>query len=191
MRWARSIALVALIAAGAVAVPEERSHVSLVPWKVVSPDEAVDAPLILFWVPSSRDELRRSPLLTSDELTRYSSRCVAMRVVRSDDAARLQRLNIESDLPVVVLTDRDGRVLGTVESEHGALTVGDVEELVQDELDARVTEAEMRLDEAHRHAENGDDEIAQALYRAVWAERCMCPRQGKAAQRALKRMEKR
>src|SRR5687768_9771012 len=85
MRWARSIAMVALFAAGVDALPDGQRHVSLVPWKVLERGEAVDAPLVLFWIPSSAGEMRRSPLLTSDELTRYSARCVAMRVVRFDD----------------------------------------------------------------------------------------------------------
>jgi hypothetical protein len=113
-----------------------------------------------------------------------------MRVVRSDDGARLSRLHVEQDLPVAVLADREGRILGAATSEHGMLAVADVEELVRAELDARTVEAEMQLDEAQRHAEEGDDETALTLYRAVWEARCLCPRQAKAAQRAIKRMEK-
>jgi hypothetical protein len=190
MRWVRSIGLVALIAAGGNVLPEEEGHFSLVPWNVLEPGQTVDAPLVLFWIPSSAEELRRSPLLTSDDLTFYSSRCVAMRVVRSDDGARLSRLHVEQDLPVAVLADREGRILGAATSEHGMLAVADVEELVRAELDARTVEAEMQLDEAQRHAEEGDDETALTLYRAVWEARCLCPRQAKAAQRAIKRMEK-
>ena len=190
MRWVRSIGLVALFAAGVNVLPEEEDHLSLVPWNVVEPGQTVDAPLVLFWIPSSGEELRRSPLLTSDDLTFYSSRCVAMRVVRADDEARLARLNIEHELPVAVLADREGRILGAATSEKGILPLADVEELVGAELDARTTGAEMQLDQAQRHAEEGDDETALALYRAVWNERCLFPRQAKAAQRAIKKMEK-
>jgi hypothetical protein len=188
MRWARCIAFIAVMAAGVTVLPGEERHVSLVPWKVIEPGETVDAPLVLFWVPSSGDELRRSPLLTSDELTLYSSRCVAMRVVRVDDGARLAKLQIEAELPVAVLADRAGHVVATVEAERGVLSVGDVEELVREELETRTANAETLLDEARRRADDGDLESAQELYREVWDARCLCPRQGKVAQKALRKL---
>ncbi|HUQ81732.1 MAG TPA: hypothetical protein VM076_11360 [Gemmatimonadaceae bacterium] len=182
MRWARSIALVALIAAAAEALPEE-GRVSLVPWKVVAPGDAVDAPLVLYWIPATRDELRHSPLLTSDDLTLYSSRCVAMRVVRADDVERLAKLDVR-ERPAVVLVDGEERIIGVAES------LLDVEELVRQELDARAEAANLRLDRARRYDEEGDEDGALALYRSVWEERCMCPRQAKAAQRAMKKIAK-
>jgi hypothetical protein len=181
MRWARCIAFIAVVAAGVTVL-------SLVPWKVIEPGETVDAPLVLFWVPSSGDELRRSPLLTSDELTLYSSRCVAMRVVRVDDGARLAKLQIEAELPVAVLADRAGHVVATVEAERGVLSVGEVEELVREELETRTANAETLLDEARRRADDGELESAQELYREVWDARCLCPRQGKVAQKALRKL---
>jgi hypothetical protein len=186
MRWARSIALVALIAAAAETLPEER-RVSLVPWKVVAPGDVVDAPLVLYWIPAARDELRHSPLLTSDDLMLFSSRCVAMRVVRSDDLERLATLEV-SERPAVVLTDRHERTISVVESDGGALPLLDVEEVVRQELDARAEAANLRLDRARRHDQEGDEDAALALYRSVWEERCTCPRQAKAAQRAMKKI---
>jgi hypothetical protein len=186
MRRVRCIALLAMVAAGAGALAGEEDHVSLVPWKVVGPGESVDAPLILYWVPASRDELRRSPLLTSHELTLYSARCVAMRVVRADDGSRLAALHVEARLPVALLTDRGGRVIGSRE----AVSVSEVEGLVRDELETRSARADALLDEARRHAIDGDVEAALTLYREVWDARCLCPRQGKAAQKALRRLAK-
>ena len=188
MRRVRCIVLIAMVAAGAAALAGENGHVSLVPWKVVEPGESVDAPLVLFWIPASRDELRRSPLLTSHELTLYSSRCVAMRVVRSDDDVRLAKLSIEGELPVAVLTDRAGHVIATVEGDRGALSVSEVEELVRHELETRTANADALLDEAQRRAGDGDVDSAQVLYREVWDARCLCPRQGKVAQKALRKL---
>lgn len=190
MRWARCIAFIAVMAAGASALPDDEGHVSLVPWKVIEPGEKVDAPLVLFWVPASREELRRSPLLTSDELTLYSSRCVAMRVVRIDDGARLTKLRVEGELPAAVLADRSGRVIASVEGERGALLVAEVEEVVREELETRTANADRLLDRARRHMNEGELEAAEALYREVWNARCLCPRQGKVAQRALRRLKK-
>lgn len=186
MRRARSIVLFALVLAGVPALPDEQRHVSLVPWKVLERGEAVDAPLVLFWIPDSASAMRRSPLLTSDDLTLYSARCVAMRVVRLDDEERLSRLAVGEKLPLAVLADGSGRVIGSA-SAHNIVAV---EELVRDELDQRVFSADALLDDARRHADEGDVAAAVDLYRKVWEARCLCPRQGKIAQKALRRLQK-
>lgn len=180
-------ASIAMVAAGAVALAGTGSHPSLVPWKVLEPGTPVEpSPLILFWIPASRDELRRSALLTSDELTLYSSQCVAMRVVRLDDRELLDRLGVGSALPAVVLADADGEVV----ARTGGASVGEVEALVRDELHDRAARAETMLDEARQKAAAGDVEGAIALYRRVWAQRCECPRQGRAAGRALRKLQR-
>lgn len=162
------------------------AHPSLVPWKVVELGAKPEtAPLTLFWVPASRDELRRSDLLTSHELTLFSSQCVAMRIVRLNDRETLQRLGIGEELPAVVLTDARGTVIARTGSR-----LADVESMVRDELDARAEAAEAKLDEAAGKADAGDVEEAIEMYRQVWNQRCVCPRQAKAAQRALKRIGK-
>ncbi|HJQ40782.1 MAG TPA: hypothetical protein VKB93_26895 [Thermoanaerobaculia bacterium] len=188
-RWVRWAAALALALTGIQASPGDSPHLSLVPWKVVEPGDDVQAPLVLFWIPASRDEVRRSELLTSDELTLYSSQCVAMRVVRSDDDAMLVKLEAGEALPVAILTDGEGHVLGRVDNEEGALVVAAVEELVREELDHRVSAAETMLDEARTKAEAGAIDAAIALYQSVWEQRCVCPRQGRDAQRALKKLK--
>lgn len=191
-RWARTVALVALIAAGTPAFPEERGLVPLVPWRVLQPDEVLTAPLVLFWIPASPDAMRRSAMLTSDDLTAFSARCVAMRVVRFDDDNRLAKLEVEGeeDLPLAVLADRAGHILGSVRSSHGRLSVMDVEELVRTELNERESQAETLLDEARKLAEHGDTVGALELYEKVSEARCLVPRQAKVAQKALKRLER-
>lgn len=178
-----------MVLTGFEAMPGETPHVSLVPWKIVEPGVEVHAPLILFWVPASRDELRRSKLLTSEELTLYSSQCVAMRVVRSDDWPKLDELDAEGQLPVAVLVDGDGAIIARVEGVDGALAIEDVEEMVRDEIDRRASEAEEMLDDAREKADTGETDAAIALYRVVWDRRCVCPRQARDAQRALKKLK--
>jgi hypothetical protein len=188
-RWVRWAAALALALTGIEASPGESPHLSLVPWKVVEPGDDVRAPLVLFWIPASRDEVRHSELLTSDELTLYASQCVAMRVVRSDDDAMLVKLEAGEALPVAILTDGEGHALARVDSEEGALVVAEVEEMVREELDHRVTAAEAMLDEARTKAEAGAIDDAIALYRSVWEQRCVCPRQARDAQRALRKLK--
>jgi hypothetical protein len=190
-RLARVAATVALLCCGADALPGGEAYVALVPWRVLEPESKVDAPLALFWIPSSVEELRHSELLTSDDLTLYSSQCVAMRVVRLNDEARLASLAADVPLPVAVLVDRSGHIVGRVESEDGVLSVTEVESLVRAELDRRGAETQMTLDRARERAEANDVEAAVTLYRSVWDERCVCPRQGREAKKALRKLGRR
>jgi hypothetical protein len=190
-RWARWVAALALVAAGSEALPEDGEHVSLVPWKVLNGGDPPDAPLVLYWVPATPDELRRSDLVTSGALTAFSSQCVAMRVIRADDRPMLGKLNIESELPVAVLADGDGRIITRVLGEEGALDVFEVEDMVREELDRRAAEAEETLDHAREKADGGDVVAAVALYQSVWEQRCVCPRQGRDAQRAMRKLRSR
>ncbi len=192
-RWARSFALVALVLAGVEALPEDGGVengdlVSLVPWKVLEPNEVITSPLALFWIPASPEAMRHSTMLTSNDLTLFSSRCVAMRVVRFDDGARLARLQVEAELPVAVLADREGNIVGTVTAEHGRLSVRDVEDLVRHALDERESQAEKLLAAARQHADGGDVDTALELYEKVSEARCLCPRQAKVAAKALRRL---
>lgn len=186
MRRARCVALIALVAAALLARTDEQRPRSLVPWRVLERGEPAAGPLTLFWIPGSAAAMRRSPLLVSNELTRFSARCVAMRVIRLDDEARLAALEIGKEHSVVVLADRAGRVIGRVARED----VAEIEDLVRDELDLRTFHADNLLDQAQARAKEGDHPGAIALYREVWDARCMCPRQGKVAGKALRRLER-
>jgi hypothetical protein len=190
-RLARAFAAISLLFLGAGDLLAGEVYVSLVPWHVVEPDAEVDAPLALFWVPASVDELRRSELLTSDDLTLFSSQCVAMRVVQLNDVARVAALQADAELPVAVLTDRAGEIVGRIESDRGVLSVDEVEDLVRDELDRRAAEQEALLARARQLAEANDVEAAVTIYRSVWEERCVCPRQGRSARKALRRLGRR
>lgn len=186
-RCASWVASIAIALTGATAFPDDDPHPSLVPWKVVDVGaEPERAPLVLFWIPTSREELRRSELLASDELTLYASRCVAMRIVRLDDRATLERIGVGGELPAVALTDARGAVIARAE----ASSVAAVETIVRDELAELAAAAEAKLDEARRKMKAGEVDVAVAIYRDVSAQRCVCPRQGRAAQRALRRLSR-
>lgn len=190
--FARSLAVLAVALTGARPVPEGSAPLTFVPWKVVRPGTApVSAPLMLFWVPASREELRRSPLLTSEPLARYATLCVSMLVIRPDDYAMVETLDVEGKLPAAILADGEGRVLARLETESGELPPEEVEEMVGDVLDDRGEAADALLDTAKEKAASGETEAAVAIYRRVWEQRCTCPRQGRDAQRALKKLGRR
>lgn len=183
----RCLSWIASIAIALAALADGDAHPSLVPWKVIEPGAPREtSPLVLFWVPASRDELRRSELLTSDELTLFSSHCVAMRIVRLDDHETLQRLGVDDELPAAVLADAAGEVIARVP----ATDVAEVEAIVREELHERAAVAEAMLDDAREKVDDGELAAAIAIYREVSAQRCVCPRQGKTAQKALRRLEK-
>ncbi len=187
-RLTRVLAAIAFVATGAVPLAAGEHRVSLVPWRVLDPAAEVDSPLVLYWIPASGEELRRSEMLTSYDLTLFSSRCVAMRVVRFNDSIRLTKLGVGSDLPMAVLADAEGQVLGRVEAENGLLPVPEVEELVQEELDRREAAADALLDRAREYAEEDHHEAALELYGSVWEARCLCPRQARDAKRAMRKL---
>lgn len=190
--FARSLAVLAIALTGASPVPEEESRVVFVPWKMLRPGApAPSAPLMLFWIPGSREELRRSGLLTSEELARYATQCVAMVVVRPDDFRTIEALGADPKRAAAILADENGVVLARLESEAGPLPVEEVVRLVRDALDTRGAAADASLDAAKEKAASGETDAAIAMYRKVWEQRCMCPRQGKDAQRALKKLAKR
>lgn len=182
----RNIALVAL---AITVLPLDASpRGALVPWKVAQPGRAETAPLTLYWIPATSQDMRRSELLASDELTIYSSQCVRMRIVRIDDRARLVRLAGGEELPVVVLVDAAETVIEKVAAGDGVIEREEVERLVRDELARRAAAADAMLDAARRKAESGDIDGAVALYRIVREARCTCPRQGRDATRALRKL---
>jgi hypothetical protein len=190
--FARSLAVLAVALTGARPVPEGSAALTFVPWKVVRPGTPpVSAPLMLFWVPASREELRRSPLLTSEPLARYAAQCVAMLVIRPDDYAMAETLDVKGKLPAAILADGDGRVLVRLETDSGELPPEEVEEMVGDVLDSRGEAADALLDAAKEKAASGETEAAVAIYRKVWEQRCTCPRQARDARRALKKLGRR
>jgi len=183
----RSLAAVAIALAAYAGPPPE--PVWFVPWKVLNPGEAPPhAQLVVYWLPSSRDDMRHSELLTSRTLTLYSSQCVAMHVVRPDDFERVASLGANGKSPVVLLLDSDGRELTHIDSEAGALRITTVERMVRDEVHAREDEAEKQLDLARTKVEAGEKNAAITMYRRVFDQRCLLPRQARTAQRALRRL---
>ena len=190
VEWVRlaflAIGLLAASAAGA----DFNSPVSFVPWKVIAPgDSTAKAPMTLYWIPASRDDFKHSELLFSRPLTSYASQCVAMQVIRADDAAMIEKLGAAGALPIAVLIDGDGKKLGKVDNDRGALNVAAVERLVRDQLRAAEASLDARLEDARRRASAGDRDAAVATYKAISELRCVFPRKAKEAERELKKLD--
>jgi hypothetical protein len=163
--------------------------VSFVPWKVLRAGaEPLKAPLILVWIPASGDDFRHSELLVYRPLAVLTSQCVGLQVVRTEDAALIDKLGAAGKLPIALLVSSDWEVVAKAENERGELRAADVEKMVRDELRAREERIERQLDDAHRKADDGDRDAAIALYRAISAQHCAFPRCARDAARALRKL---
>ena len=165
------------------------SDVAFVPWKIHrASEQATASPLVLYWVPASADDFRHSDLLTSSVLSSYAGQCVALEVVTADDTAMLARLAIDGPLPAAVLVDAWGVVAGRVAGTKGSLRAADVEKMMRDAMRAREESLSAELDDAPKKISAGDRDVAVAIYRRVWMQRCVFPRHGREAERAMKKL---
>ena len=163
-------------------------QMSFVPWKVLEPGaEPVKKAFVLFWVPTSPEEMRRSELITSQRLTLYAGRCIGMHVVRTDDAPRLEKLRVGETLPLAMLCEGEKEV-ARVLADSGVLTASAVEAMVRQAFDSREAALNATLDRAASKASAGENADAIELYRGVAAQDCAFPRLAKTAQRALRRL---
>ena len=159
-----------------------------VPWKVPAAGEAGPSEgLVLYWFPSSADEVRLSSLRVSRALSLYASQCVTMQLAGAGSTVG-QKFDVGQKLPVAVLATAGGDQVGRVENSAGRLKVGDVEKLVQTELKRREGGLEQQLNEARGKAKAGDSAAATELLRAVFGERCLFPKKARDAAKELKKL---
>ncbi len=140
---------------------------------------------MLYWLPASLDETKKSPLLTSGVLIDDSLRCVSMLVVLPEDSATIEKLGATGKLPMAIVSDAHGKVIRTVPKVRGVLRPAAVEQALTDELRARDESMYREMTEARRLSAS-DKEASIALYKKIWEDRCLFPVAGNDAQRALK-----
>src|SRR5208282_270676 len=108
-----------------------------VPWKIMKvTDPVVGEGITVYWFPSSVDEARRSSLLTSRQLTLYSSQCVSM-VIADSGFDAVQYLLNGSKLPIVVVLDNTGKTIARIDNKGGNLNVEQVEKTIDNEVKQR------------------------------------------------------
>ena len=159
-----------------------------VPWKLM---QASDTPapggLIVYWFPASENELKNSSLRNSRTLALYAKQCVTMGV--ADAATPLgPRFVADEKLPVAVLAQSDGKIIGKAQGEAGKLKVNQVEKLLDGEMKQREAGVKQSINAAKDAAKKGDKEAAIAQYRAVYDQKCLFPKQGKDAEKELKKL---
>lgn len=158
----------------------------VVPWRVLNAGEApVSAPYVLYWFPASADEMDRHPMNASRLLTAWSSQCIGMQLVKPGDAENAAKFEVK--LPPAAILVKDGKVVDHVDADRGRLNVGAVEKMVSHALDDLEKSLDEQLDAAKK-LETADKNGAVAAYQKVWENRCLSPKRGRAAQKALGRL---
>jgi hypothetical protein len=161
----------------------------VVPWKFLEKRAPLlKAPIVLYWLPASLEETKRSPLASSHALLEVTARCVGLEIVAPDDAVTIEKLGATGNLPMAVIVDSQGSVVRAVTSSRGVLSASAVEQMLADELSARDEAVYSQLIEAKRRAGIGEKETSIALYKKIWDDRCLYPLLGNEAQRALKEL---
>src|SRR5436309_11133086 len=161
--------------------------VYVVPWKVRKPSDAPAAGLILYWFPTSVDEMKRSSLRESRTLSLYASQCVSMEWA-DGHTPNADKIIGESKLPIAVLAKPDGTPINKVENTNGKLKVADVEKLVDGEMKQRESTLDSEMKDAAAKVKAGDKDGAIAIYKAVLEQKCLFQKKAKEAAKQLKNL---
>src|SRR5271156_5478402 len=168
------------------AAPTEQVY--RVPWRLLTPKDApVTSGLILYWLPTGDEEVKKSSLLNSRTLSLYASQCVTMAVLDATTPLG-QKIKGGEKLPVAVLATPDGAPVGAAENQNGFLKVDQVEKLVETEMKKRESAIKEKLDDAKDKAKSGSNDVAIQEYRAVLEQKCLFPNKAKDAAKALKKL---
>ncbi|MEP7008731.1 MAG: tetratricopeptide repeat protein [Acidobacteriota bacterium] len=171
--------------------PQDDLATYRVPWKVLSPgDPAPEGTWILYWFPISPEEARASELQSSRVITLAAARCVAMSLVPANHADLHGRYKVAADTASAVLVSAaDGAEIGRAAIRAGQpLGRAEVEKMVDNALDQREKALDTQLDTAKESEKKGDKEGAATLYTQVWDQRCLAPKFGKKAAKALDKL---
>ncbi len=166
--------------------PDEQVYA--VPWRVIKPEEPpVKAGIVLYWLPTGAEEVTKSSLRSSRMLTLYAAQCVTMGVVDAHTPLG-QKLVADEKLPVAVLAQPDGTVLGKAANKDGFLRVEQVEKLVENEVKNREKALKEKMEAAKSKAKAGDSQAAIQEFRGVLEEKCLFPKLAKDAAKELKKL---
>ena len=160
-----------------------------VPWKgpLTEKDTTASAGIVLYWFPANVDEVKKSSLRESRDLSLYAGQCVSL-YLADGRTPHAEQLMGDSKLPVAVLANPDGTPIKKVENKNGKLAVADIEKLVGGEIKTRESALDSSLKDAKAKAASGDNAAAIKLYQSVVGEKCMFPKKAKEAASALKKL---
>jgi tetratricopeptide (TPR) repeat protein len=159
-----------------------------VPWKIrAANDPPIATGLVLYWFPSSVDELQKSSLRTSRVLSLYASQCVTMEVTDLNFPLA-SKLGDGVKLPVAVLASPDGTIISRADNKAGFLKVDQVEKMVQGEMKHREDAVDQQLKDGKAKQKAGDNAGAITAFRGVVDQKCLFPSKAKDAAKELKKL---
>ncbi len=146
-----------------------------VPWRVSRPeDPPISSGLLLYWFPSSVQEFQRSSLLFSRTLSLYATQCVSLLVTDAGTPIGT-KLAAGDKLPVAVLAQPDGTLVGKAENKDGYLKVEQGEKLLEGEGKKRESAIKEKREDAKNKAKTGDNKTAIREYGTGLEKRCLVP----------------
>jgi tetratricopeptide (TPR) repeat protein len=163
------------------------SQTYMVPWKLIAPETTPKEGLAIYWFPSSDVEVKASSLRESRTLQLYSGQCVTMGIVDARTALG-QKYVPDGKLPLAVLVQADGTMVGKLEAKDGKLNVSDLEKLLENEMKKREDALKEKMEDAKAKAKAGDNQTAIQELRSVYDQKCMFPKRAKDAQKELKKL---
>jgi hypothetical protein len=131
--------------------------------------------LVVYWFPSSVQEVQRSGLRISRTPSLYASQCVAMEIVYAV-TPRGQKLVPGAKLPIAVLPTPDGTLIGKAEKKNGSLRVFEAEKLVDEEIQAAGESVDSQPKDAKGHVKSGDNAGAIPFSKAMLEQKCLLSR---------------
>jgi tetratricopeptide (TPR) repeat protein len=164
-----------------------RPQVYYVPWKVRSQSDPPAAGLVLYWFPLTNEELKKSSMLESRQLSLYATQCIAMELADYRTPAG-QKLVGDLKAPLAVLATPDGTPINKVTSKGGMLKVTEVEKAVESEVKKREEALDTNLKDGRDKTKAGDNAAAIQLFRSVLEQKCMFPKKAKEAAKELKKL---
>lgn len=163
------------------------AQVYYVPWKARTAKDPAPQGLVVYWFPSSNEELQKSSLRVSRPLSLYATQCVTMELADARLPNAPQLIG-DSKLPVAVVATPDGTPVGKLENLNGKLKVEALEKIVATEVKTRETTLDENLKQAKAKLTEGEKDAAIKLLQSVAQQKCMFPKKAKEAAKELKKL---
>lgn len=160
-----------------------------VPWRFLAPDSPRPTEgLVIYWFPASQNEVDKSSLRVSRQLSTYASQCVSLEVANMASEPGQKFVKEQSQLPVAVIATPDNTQLQRLDNKDGKLKVEDLEKLLENEMKTREKSLDDRINQAKEKSKSGDNNGAIATLKEVYAQKCMFPKKAKDAAKELKKL---
>ncbi len=169
--------------------PMSAPEVYQVPWTLPKAGQpAITEGLVLYWFPTSIQEVKDSQLRTSRDLGLWAATGVTM-MIADFTVSIAKQVQAVPGVSQAILADPAGNVIGRVQATGKEQVKGkDVEKLVRGEIKKREAAVNQHLADGKAKVKAGNKEAAIEDFKAVWAEKALFPKKAKDAAKELKKL---